>query len=98
MFAHIRVRLAGHDWRDAPATFASFALRAAVFLSLAALPACTGAPTPPLAGDPSDSSARVAPARYQSALGAYEGQRPVAPSPWREQNERVSPQPKGNNP
>jgi hypothetical protein len=53
----------------------------------------------PLAGaDPSDPSVPVPATRYQSSLGAYESRRPVAPSSWREQNERVTPQPKGNNP
>lgn len=53
----------------------------------------------PLAGaDPSDPAAPVPKTRYQSSLGAYERQRPIEPGPWREQNERVTPQPKGNKP
>lgn len=49
----------------------------------------------PIAGpDPADPSTAVAPVRYQSALGAYVRQRPVGPSDWREQNQRVAPQTK----
>ena len=44
--------------------------------------------------DPSDASVRVAPASYRSTVGAYASQRPVEPRPWREQNQRVTPQPK----
>ena len=60
--------------------------------------ACKPLSTPFAGGDPSDPSVPVPATRYQSALGNYAGQRPVAPLPWREQNERVTPQPKGNNP
>lgn len=46
----------------------------------------------PLAGaDPADPSVPVPPVRYQSALGPYVSQRPVGPSNWREQNQRVTP-------
>jgi hypothetical protein len=60
--------------------------------------ACKPLSTPFAGSDPSDPSVPVPATRYQSTLGAYERQRPVAPLPWREQNERVAPQPKGNNP
>jgi hypothetical protein len=60
--------------------------------------ACKPLSTPFAGGDPSDPSVPVPPARYQSSLGAYERQRPVTPLPWREQNERITPQPKANNP
>lgn len=56
--------------------------------------ACRPVSYPLTGADPSDPSAPVPAARYQSALGAYERQRPVEPLPWREQNERVAPQPK----
>ncbi|MFZ5690274.1 MAG: hypothetical protein ACOY5F_03370 [Pseudomonadota bacterium] len=47
----------------------------------------------PIAGpDPADPSVRVAPVRYQYALGSYLSQRPVSPANWREQNQRVTPQ------
>lgn len=56
--------------------------------------ACKPVSTPFAGGDPSDPSAPVPKTRYQSTLGGYVSQRPVAPSSWREQNERVAPQPK----
>jgi hypothetical protein len=46
----------------------------------------------PLSGaDPADPSVPVATVRYQPALGSYVSQRPVSPSNWREQNQRVTP-------
>ena len=59
--------------------------------------ACKPLSYPLAGGDPSDPSVPVPAVRYQG-LGAYERQRPVTPAPWREQNERVTPQPRGNNP
>lgn len=56
--------------------------------------ACKPVSTSLAGSDPSDPDARVPPVRYQSVLGRYENQRPVEPGPWREQNERVAPQPK----
>jgi hypothetical protein len=60
--------------------------------------ACKPVSTPFAGADPADPSVPVPATRYQSSLGAYESQRPVAPGSWREQNERVTPQPKGNTP
>lgn len=70
--------------------------RAVLGLCAAALVAsCVSAPPVSLAGaDPSDPQVRVPPAAYRSAFERYSSQRPVEPSPWREQNERVAPQPK----
>lgn len=69
-----------------------------IAIALALLAAACKPVSMPFAGaDPSDPSVPVLPVRYQSSLGAYESQRPVAPGSWREQNERVTPQPKGNN-
>jgi hypothetical protein len=57
--------------------------------------ACSATNASPWRGpDPSDPSVRVAPASYRSTIGGYASQRPVAPLSWREQNERVAPQPK----
>ena len=51
--------------------------------------------TVPLAGaDPADPSARVAGVGYRSTVAPYTGLRPVAPSSWREQNDRAAPAPK----
>jgi hypothetical protein len=44
--------------------------------------------------DPSDASAPVPGVRYRSTTASHVSQRPVAPAPWRPQNERAAPQPK----
>jgi len=62
----------------------------AIALALVAA-ACTPLSYPVAGADPSDPSVPVPAARYRSALGAYEKQRPVEPGSWREQNERVTP-------
>ena len=41
--------------------------------------------------DPSDPDAPVRAVRYSPVLAGYSSQRPVAPMPWRERNERVTP-------
>ena len=70
-----------------------------IVIALALLAAaCKPLSYPFAGGDPSDPSVPVPKTRYQSSLGAYERQRPVEPGPWRQQNEQVAPQPKGNNP
>ncbi len=57
--------------------------------------ACVTPPRSPLtAADPSNPSARVSALRYRSTLSPYTSQRPVEPAPWREQTERLPPQPK----
>jgi hypothetical protein len=67
---------------------------AAIALALLAS-ACAAVPTAPIAGpDPADPDARVAATGYRSTIEPYESRRPVEPVPWRERNERVSPQPK----
>jgi hypothetical protein len=66
-------------------------------LVLAALVAgCAQAPPlHPLAGvGPANPSVRTRTVEYRSPLAPYESRRPVEPAPWREQNERVAPQPK----
>jgi hypothetical protein len=53
--------------------------------------------TLPLAGaDPADPGAKVAGAGYRSTVAPYSSLRPTAPSPWREQNDRVAPAPKSD--
>lgn len=73
-----------------------FPMWVAVVATLAlTLSGCVGVPPAPLAGpDPADPSAQTPPVRYQSTTGGYVRQRPVEPAPWREQNDRVAPQPK----
>jgi hypothetical protein len=53
--------------------------------------------TVPLAGvDPADPGAKVAGVGYRSTIAPYTSLRPTAPSPWREQNDRVAPAPKSD--
>lgn len=54
--------------------------------------ACKPVSVPVAGADSADPSVPVPATRYQSALGPYVSQRPVAPSSWRERNERVAPQ------
>ena len=52
-------------------------------------------PAAPQAGlDPADAAAPVRPVTDLSVRGAYQSFRPVTPRSWREQNERVAPQPR----
>jgi hypothetical protein len=56
---------------------------------------CFTPPSAPQAGpDPADAAAPVRPVTDVSVRGAYESFRPVTPGSWREQNERVAPQPR----
>ncbi|SEI22362.1 hypothetical protein [Tardiphaga sp. OK245] len=51
--------------------------------------------TVPLAGaDPANPGTKVAGVGYRSTVAPYSSLRPVAPSSWREQNDRVAPVPK----
>lgn len=69
------------------------ALAAASVVALT-LGGCLAA-TAPLAGaDPADPASRVAAVGYRSTVAPYTGLRPVAPSSWREQNDRAAPAPK----
>jgi hypothetical protein len=90
---HIAVR-AGSIKRTGPVSRAI--ARVSVLLTLVlAVGAC--APAPRLhafADDPADPAARVPATKYRSTVGGYTSLRPVDPLPWREQNERVTPQPK----
>ena len=64
----------------------------AVLLFLAALAAgCTTASFSTDCGRPADPDAPVRAVRYSPVLAGYSSQRPVAPMPWRERNERVTP-------
>lgn len=68
----------------------------ALFLSLALLllAGCATKPSISAGPDPSDPGARPSRAEYNSTLGRYTSQRPVAPSAWQKQNELVTPAPK----
>jgi hypothetical protein len=57
--------------------------------------ACTPIPPVPLVGpDPADPRSRVPAVAYRSPLGPYVSRRPVEPTPWRDQNDRIAPTPK----
>lgn len=56
---------------------------------------CSATPERLLAGaSPDDPGISVPATSYRSVLAGYASQRPVAPAPWRERNERVAPAPK----
>lgn len=56
------------------------------------LTGCVTAQSVPLAAsDPADPASPVRPARYSAVTAGYISQRPVAPKPWREQNDRMAP-------
>ena len=69
--------------------------RAAVFAAISAgaltLGGCLPRPAPLVGADPADPSARVAGTGHRSTVAPYTSLRPVAPSSWREQNDRVAP-------
>lgn len=53
---------------------------------------CAALPERLTAGaDPSDPSVKISAASYRPVLNGYVSQRPVAPAPWREQNDRAAP-------
>jgi len=93
MFVHLfRTRAAASARRRVPSArgVAAFAVAA-----IAGLPAaCSQAPHRLAGPDPSDPRASVRPASYRPVIGSYAGQRPVEPSPWRDQNDRIAPGPK----
>lgn len=97
MFAHLVVRLAGMSlWGLAPIFLARFRVIATLALVSAALGACSVASSQESkrasGPHPADPQARVPAANYRPATSGYTPQRPVEPLPWRERNERVTPQ------
>lgn len=67
---------------------------AGVAVTALTLAGCMPAAVPMSGADPADPGARVAGASYRSTIAPYTSLRPTAPSPWREQNDRVAPAPK----
>lgn len=55
---------------------------------------CVAAPLPVAGADPADPGVPVAATSYRSTVAPYASLRPVAPSSWRERNDRVAPAPK----
>ena len=91
MFAQVGAKLAAVRSVVGRAIDTRKAASAAIIAGSLALGGCLPT-TAPLAGaDPADPSARVAGVRYRSTVVPYTTLRPVAPSSWREQNDRVAP-------
>jgi hypothetical protein len=90
MFTHrsaVRFAIARSPW-----PFNQSATRfAGAILLLAVLAGCTTAPSVLAVADPADPDVPVRAVRYSPVLAGYSSQRPVAPMPWRERNERVTP-------
>lgn len=59
-----------------------------------ALAGCMPATVPLVGADPADPGAKVAGVGYRSTVAPYSSHRPVIPSSWRDQNDRVAPSPK----
>jgi hypothetical protein len=80
--------------RGPPLRIETFAMKVIAIALALLVVACkpVSMPVAVAVADPADPSAPVPTARYQSTLGTYVSQRPVEPSSWREQNERVAPQ------
>ncbi|ABE41483.1 hypothetical protein NP284_07385 [Rhodopseudomonas pseudopalustris] len=70
------------------------AMFAAVSAGALTLGGCLPMPAPLAGADPADPSARVAGVAYRSTVAPYTSLRPVAPSAWRERNDRAAPAPK----
>ncbi|CAN5190819.1 hypothetical protein BH11PSE4_BH11PSE4_08930 [soil metagenome] len=91
MFAQVGAKLAAVRSVAGRVIDTRNAASVAIIAGTLALAGCVPT-TAPLAGaDPADPSARVAGVGYRSTVVPYTTLRPVAPSPWREQNDRVAP-------
>ena len=71
-----------------------FPASALAVLGILLLSGCVTAERLVAGNDPSDPSAPVPAVGYRSTTVSHASQRPVAPAPWRLQNERAAPQPK----
>jgi hypothetical protein len=92
MLAHARTRAAAVG-RQATLPIYRWTSLLAVVAALALLiEACTPVPPAPLAGpDPADPGNRAPAVAYRSPVGPYVSRRPVEPSPWQDQNDRIAP-------
>ena len=73
-----------------------FAALTAAMVGALALGGCLPTRAPLIRADPSDPGAKVAGVGYGSTVAPYAGMRPMAPSSWRERNQRVAPAPKAD--
>ncbi len=63
--------------------------------ALLAILTCTASSGQVLLGPPpADPGARVPGVEYRSTIAPFTSRRPVEPGPWRQENERVAPEPK----
>jgi hypothetical protein len=67
------------------------ALLGALFASVTST---TSAGQVPVGPPPADPGARVPGVEYRSTIAPFVSRRPVGPGPWRQQNDRVAPEPK----
>lgn len=74
----------------------AFCLGLAPFAGTLLLSACNWSPPagPYASSDPANATAPVRPVTDTGVIGAYQSLRPVNPRDWREQNQRVAPQPR----
>jgi hypothetical protein len=94
MPAHARMRAAAVG-RQATLPIYRWTSLAAVAALASLIEACTPIPPVPLVGpDPADPRTRVPAVAYRSPVGPYVSRRPVEPSPWQDQNDRIAPAPK----
>lgn len=79
----------------ASGTISAMNLRTIVAFAAAGLVlgGCVATPRHVASADPADPGVRVAAASYRSTVAPYASLRPVAPSSWRERNDRVAPAP-----
>jgi len=71
-----------------------FGILAGMAVAVVTLGGCLPMTAPLVGADPADPGAKVASVGYRSTVAPYTRLRPTAPSPWREQNDRVAPAPK----
>ena len=71
-----------------------FRILAGLAVAIVTLGGCMPITAPLVGADPADPGAKVAGVGYRSTVAPYTSLRPTAPSSWREQNDRVAPQPK----
>jgi hypothetical protein len=62
-------------------------------LAALALSGCMPATTQ-AGADPADPAAKAARLGYRSTIAPYTSMRPTSPTPWRDRNDAVTPQPK----
>jgi hypothetical protein len=93
MFTHVRVRPAGIGLWDVASARVCLRTIGVMLLGLA-LGGCSVAASQGTATEAANPQARVPLTTYRPVTSGYQRQQPVEPLPWRERNERVTPQEK----